>query len=88
MLRLLRCRFRKSEPSRGPPMLSPGASGISTLMTLAPQSASWRTQVGPARTRVRSITVKRFKASEAGLNGIVTPQTVFSGSGKLERGSA
>jgi hypothetical protein len=37
---------------------SPGArSGASILMTLAPQSASWRTQVGPERTRVRSSTV-------------------------------
>src|SRR5438094_2546428 len=34
-------------------------------MTLAPQSASWRTQVGPARTRVRSRTVKRWSAPEA-----------------------
>src|SRR6056297_2416944 len=28
-------------------------------MTSAPQSASWRTQVGPARTRVMSRTLKR-----------------------------
>src|ERR1700748_1949428 len=34
-------------------------------MTLAPQSASCRTQVGPARTRVRSSTVKRVRACEA-----------------------
>src|SRR5262245_53847567 len=34
-------------------------------MTLAPQSASCRTQVGPARTRVRSSTVKRDRACEA-----------------------
>src|SRR5690348_1739227 len=34
-------------------------------MTLAPQSASCRTQVGPARTRVRSSTVKRARAFEA-----------------------
>src|SRR5262249_23416634 len=74
MLRLFRWRFRKSEPSRAPPMLSPGPSGISTLITLAPQSASWRTHVGPARTRVRSITVNRFRASDAGLKGIVSPQ--------------
>src|SRR5262245_31833229 len=34
-------------------------------MTLAPQSASWRAQVGPARTRVRSSTVKRASAFDA-----------------------
>src|SRR6266478_7690322 len=67
MARLLRCRFWKSGPSRGPPAGSPTAraGGISILMTLAPQSASWRTQVGPARTRVRSRTVKRSSAREA-----------------------
>src|SRR3954470_16457168 len=65
--RLLRCRFWKSEPSRGPPIPSPSlmCSGISILMQFAPQSASWRTQVGPARTRVRSSTVKRLSAVEA-----------------------
>src|ERR1700730_2043530 len=67
MLRLLRCRFWKSEPSRGPPRPSPDSicGGISILMTLAPQSASWRTQVGPDRTRVRSSTVNRDRAFEA-----------------------
>src|ERR1043165_9939761 len=67
MLRLLRCKFWKSEPSRGPPGPSPACAsgGISILMTLAPQSASWRTQVGPDRTRVRSRTVKRERAVEA-----------------------
>src|SRR5258706_5030494 len=67
MLRLLRCRFMKSEPLRGPPRPSPPSprSGISILMTLAPQSASWRTQVGPERTRVRSSTVNRSSALEA-----------------------
>ena len=34
-------------------------SGDSILMTSAPQSASCRTAVGPARTRVRSMTLKR-----------------------------
>src|SRR6516225_3755579 len=65
--RLLRCKFWKSEPWRGPPSCSPPASSriASILMTLAPQSASWRTQVGPARTRVRSRTVKRDRACEA-----------------------
>src|ERR1043165_2289384 len=65
--RLLRCRFWKSEPSRGPPSPSPSliCAGISILMQFAPQSASWRTQVGPARTRVRSRTVKRLSAVEA-----------------------
>src|SRR3954471_17678814 len=67
MARLLRCRFWKSEPWRGPPGCSPPASSSSAsiLMTLAPQSASCRTQVGLARTRVRSSTVKRDKACEA-----------------------
>ena len=70
MLRLLRCRFWKSEPSRGPPIGSSGPGGDSILMTLAPQSASWRTQVGPDRTRVRSSTVKRARAFEARGKGI------------------
>src|SRR5208283_2585036 len=65
MLRLLRCRFWKSDPSRGPPIGSSGVGDASILMTLAPQSASWRTQLGPARTRVRSRTVKRVSALEA-----------------------
>src|SRR5712672_1323657 len=39
-------------------------------MTLAPQSASCRTQVGPERTRVRSSTVKRDRAWEACGKGI------------------
>jgi hypothetical protein len=39
-------------------------------MTLAPQSASWRTQVGPDRTRVKSSTVKRVSAFEARGKGI------------------
>src|SRR4051812_30012758 len=47
-------------------------SGISILMTFAPQSASWRTQVGPERTRVRSSTVKRESARDAGLNGMAS----------------
>src|SRR5262245_49283651 len=34
-------------------------------MTFAPQSASWRTAVGPDLTRHRSRTVKRVRASEA-----------------------
>src|SRR5579872_4361464 len=67
MPRLLRWRFWKSEPSRGPPGPSPSdrCGGVSILMILAPQSPSWRTQVGPDRTRVRSRTVKRERASEA-----------------------
>ena len=74
MLRLLRCRFWKSGPWRGPPGPSPFSrrGGVSILMTLAPQSASWRTQVGPERTRVRSRTVKRERAWEALGNGIST----------------
>src|SRR5271165_3070030 len=80
MLRLLRCRFMKSGPSRGPPSGSPvsNLAGVSILMTFAPQSASWRTQVGPERTRVRSSTVKRLSASEARGNGISFSRTMFS----------
>lgn len=36
--------------------------GDSILITSAPQSASWRTAVGPERTRVRSITLNRERA--------------------------
>src|ERR1700733_6928777 len=70
MLRLLRCRFWKSPPSRGPPIGSSRPGGVSILMTLAPQSASWRTQVGPDRTRVKSSTVKRPSAFDARGKGI------------------
>jgi len=50
---LVAVQILESEPWRGPPGCSPPASSISAsiLMTLAPQSASCRTQVGPARTR-------------------------------------
>src|SRR5882672_12695210 len=58
---LLRCRFWKSKPWRWPPIasvLAPSAvgGGGSILITCAPQSASWRTAVGPARCAVRSRT--------------------------------
>src|SRR6266446_6568470 len=54
---LLRCRFWKSKPWRWPPMASVLPSeGGSILITCAPQSASWRTAVGPARCAVRSRT--------------------------------
>src|SRR6266700_2966237 len=54
---LLRCRFWKSKPWRWPPIASVLPSdGGSILMTCAPQSASWRTAVGPARCAVRSRT--------------------------------
>src|SRR5271169_1716121 len=81
MLRLLRCRFWKSPPSRGPPIGSSMPGGVSILMTLAPQSASWRTQVGPERTRVRSRTVNRESAFDALGKGIVGSPTrgLFSG---------
>src|ERR1700721_3754238 len=52
-------------------------------MTSAPQSASWRAQVGPARTRVRSSTVKRVSALDA--RGRPTVQTPFSFSAKLPK---
>src|SRR5258708_22289154 len=41
-------------------------SGICTWITSAPQSASWRAAVGPARTWVRSTTRNRASAAEAG----------------------
>ena len=52
--RLLRCRFWESKPWREKSPSSP--SRAATWMTLAPMSASWRTQVGPERARVRSRT--------------------------------
>src|SRR4029078_10175336 len=55
--------------------------GVSILMTLAPQSASWRTQVGPERTRVGSRTVRRERAEEAVGNGITTSPECLSGPG-------
>src|SRR6516165_6246193 len=78
MLRLLRWRFWKSGPSRGPPSGSapPGSVGSSILMTLAPQSASSRTQVGPARTRVRSRTVNRSSAREPRGNAMISAPRV------------
>src|SRR5690242_20822806 len=69
--RLLRCRFWKSGPSRGPPMVSRSRlGGDSILITSAPKSASWRTQVGPARTRDRSSTRKRASAVDAAIRGM------------------
>src|SRR5258707_4236348 len=90
MLRLLRCRFWKSDPSRGPPSGSPppGSGVNSILMTLAPQSASWRTQVGPARTRVRSRTVNRSSAREALGNGIFRHLRGVVSSALLSSGAA
>src|SRR5688500_861206 len=45
-------------------------SGICTWTTSAPQSASWRAAVGPARTCVRSRTRYRARAWEAGMWGM------------------
>src|SRR6516164_9701725 len=59
--RLLRCRFWKSGPSRRLPVASTNSPEGSILTTWAPQSASWRTAVGPARCAVRSMTRKSFK---------------------------
>src|SRR5687767_10053628 len=72
MERLLRCRFCMSGPSRGPPMASFGSTpgGDSILITSAPKSANWRTQVGPARTRDRSRMRKRSSALEAAMRGM------------------
>src|SRR5712664_4152823 len=69
--RLLRCRFWKSGPSRGPPIVSASRlGGVSIFTTSAPKSASCLTQVGPARTRDRSRTRKRASAVEAGTWGM------------------
>ena len=58
-LRLLRCRFWKSGPSApAAGGVDAGPPGASILITSAPQSASWRTAVGPARCAVRSSTLK------------------------------
>src|SRR4051812_8106300 len=51
-------------------------SGIWTWITSAPQSASWRAQVGPARTCVRSMTRKRARACEAGRWGMSGAQVL------------
>src|SRR5258708_18921752 len=61
-----------SGPSRGPPMLSFGSvpGGDSILITSAPKSENWRTQLGPARTRDRSRMRKRWSADEAAMAGI------------------
>src|SRR5690348_2482838 len=55
-------------------------------MTSAPQSASWRTQVGPARTRVRSSTLKRASASLAGRRDIVCSWRNAARGGSHDRG--
>ena len=70
--RLLRCRFCMSGPSRGPPMSSFGSTpgGDSILITSAPKSANWLTQVGPARTRERSRIRRRESAEEAEMLGM------------------
>src|SRR5476651_462794 len=76
MARLLRCRFWKSEPSRLPASssASPSPGGGSTRITSAPQSASVRTQDGPARARVRSITLNRDSGRrDACDDGVVLP---------------
>src|ERR1700758_5058898 len=62
-------------------MGSSESGGASILMTLAPQSASWRAQVGPARTRVKSSTVKRASAFDA--RGKATARTPFRFSAEL-----
>src|SRR5215831_15018807 len=48
-------------------------------MTLAPQSASWRTAVGPARACVRSSTVKR----ESGKVPMLTMAFLVSKNGRI-----
>src|SRR6185503_6926863 len=70
--RLLRCRFCMSGPWRGPPMFSFGSvpGGDSILITSAPKSENWRTQLGPARTRDRSRMRKRLSADEAAMAGM------------------
>src|SRR5215471_19978123 len=63
--RLLRCRFWKSGLCRSMKSGAWSLSGISILMTCAPQSASCLTAVGPARARVRSMTLYFASALEA-----------------------
>src|SRR5262249_23268917 len=70
MARLLRCLFWKSDSCR--PEMSAGLPGRSTRTTLAPQSASWRTQTGPARAWVKSRTTRSSRACDAGLWTIVS----------------
>src|SRR5262249_60430045 len=65
--RLFRCRFWKSEPRRANSAST--SARASTLMTRAPMSASWRTHVGPARARVRSITEYAARGSEVMAGG-------------------
>ena len=62
-LRLFLCKLRKSGSVLSPsqPSLISRASGLSILITSAPQSVNWRTQVGPERTLVRSITLNLDK---------------------------
>src|SRR6516165_4678254 len=68
--RLLRCRFWKSGLCRSMKSGVSSLPGISILMTCAPQSASCRTAVGPARARVRSRTVYLASAVDAGAGRI------------------
>src|SRR5215467_7725914 len=68
--RLLRCRFWKSGLCRSMKSGMSSLPGISILMTWAPQSASCRTAVGPARARVRSRTVYLASAVDAGAGRI------------------
>src|SRR5437016_991472 len=68
--RLLRCRFWKSGLWRSMKSGVSSLPGISILMTCAPQSASCRTAVGPARARVRSRTVYLASAVDAGAGRI------------------
>src|SRR5262249_15536992 len=79
MDRLLRCRFWKSNPSRA----KSSSFLFSTLMTLAPISASCRTAVGPERARVRSMTVygssgRLISASVSVVRPMLPPRTAIS----------
>src|SRR5262245_31488253 len=65
--RLLRCRFWKSGLCRSMKSGVSSLPGISILMTCAPQSASCLTAVGPARARVRSMTLYLASALDAGV---------------------
>src|SRR5216684_2213819 len=64
-----------SAPSRAPTYNSPRGmlSGGSTLMTSAPKSANCLTQLGPARTWVRSMTLNRPSAPDEALRSTGTP---------------
>src|SRR5438552_492196 len=55
------------------PSASAMCSGISLLMQFAPQSASWRTQVGPARTRAGVLPAEAERVQICGFDALRAP---------------